>query len=511
MMQEIRLNQHKWTINTDIPIGAPGGFGAVFEGSGGDSVVAIKRLNLQASKAAHRELSICEELSSRQLQHIVPILDWGQDAESDRYYIVMPKCEKNLQEYINETDSGLPVTEAIKILLDILVGLQEVKDITHRDLKPANILLHEGKWKIADFGIAKFVEDSTSLESLRSCLTPSYAAPEQWKNERPASATDIYAVGCIAHTLITGTPPFFGDCDDLREKHLNSAPEMIPDFPSSPLVQFMLRKLPEARPSLKRCIEVFQKSVDSKQSGSKRHIAVLANAVGIVAQEESEKELRHQEFERVRSLRTQLYSSAVDTLKEIHHNFIASLKEAAHEVIAVKGSENEYIDFGRAVFNFNVSHRTVKPCDDSSGIPNRWGMHEKCSSWDFIAMTEIRLKMKSTNGDMPKFTRSANLIYGRPNNDSDYRWYEMSFFSCLGKSRQKDKPYAIKYIWEIDKALSNTMYTDELAHEVVSIDGEDEEAFIDYWIEQMAKASVGNMEQPRYLPFERRINKMVLA
>ena len=57
--------------------------------------------------------------------------------------------------------------ESIEILLTILTGLAEVGDITHRDLKPSNILLHESKWKIADFGIAKFVEDSTSLETLR--------------------------------------------------------------------------------------------------------------------------------------------------------------------------------------------------------------------------------------------------------------------------------------------------------------------------------------------------------
>ncbi|MDM3788590.1 protein kinase, partial [Proteus mirabilis] len=78
----------------------------------------------------------------------------------------------------------------------------EVGDIVHRDLKPGNILRHEERWKIADFGIAKFVEDSTSLETLREALTPSYAAPEQWLGQRPTSATDIYALGCIIHALV---------------------------------------------------------------------------------------------------------------------------------------------------------------------------------------------------------------------------------------------------------------------------------------------------------------------
>jgi serine/threonine-protein kinase len=53
------------------------------------------------------------------------------------------------------------------VLLQIASGLSEVEDIVHRDLKPANILRHEGVWKIADFGIAKFVEETTSVETLK--------------------------------------------------------------------------------------------------------------------------------------------------------------------------------------------------------------------------------------------------------------------------------------------------------------------------------------------------------
>jgi len=45
-------------------------------------------------------------------------------------------------------------------------------DLVHRDLKPSNILYHEGVWKLADFGIARFVEESTSANTLKKCLTP---------------------------------------------------------------------------------------------------------------------------------------------------------------------------------------------------------------------------------------------------------------------------------------------------------------------------------------------------
>lgn len=60
-----------------------------------------------------------------------------------------------------------------------LVGFRELvkHNVTHRDLKPANILRHEGVFKIADFGFAKYV-DYSSAQMLRSCVgSPLYMAP----------------------------------------------------------------------------------------------------------------------------------------------------------------------------------------------------------------------------------------------------------------------------------------------------------------------------------------------
>src|SRR5512145_1867623 len=96
-------------------------------------------------------------------------------------------------------------------MLQIIRGLQEVQDLVHRDLKPDNILFHQGKWKIADFGIAKFVADATSDKTLKGWMSVHYAAPEQWRSERATNATDIYALGCIGYCLICGTPPFTSD------------------------------------------------------------------------------------------------------------------------------------------------------------------------------------------------------------------------------------------------------------------------------------------------------------
>ena len=92
----------------------------------------------------------------------MPVLDAGRDSESANYFLVMPVAESSLQELIT---SSAPVAEAeaLRILAQIADGLAEVPEIVHRDLKPGNVLLYDGAWRIADFGIARFVEESTSL------------------------------------------------------------------------------------------------------------------------------------------------------------------------------------------------------------------------------------------------------------------------------------------------------------------------------------------------------------
>src|ERR1700733_3809787 len=93
---------------------------------------------------------------------------------------------------------------ALETLIAIASGLEEIGDIIRRDLKPGNVLLHEGVWKLADLGLARFAEVATSLNTMRDSLTPPYAAREQWRGERPTKATDVYGVGCIMHAISRG-------------------------------------------------------------------------------------------------------------------------------------------------------------------------------------------------------------------------------------------------------------------------------------------------------------------
>lgn len=112
----------------------------MFLGEGPDGPVAVKRLHLQASDAAHRELAVAEELMDRDLEWVIPVFDAGQDAHSDSYFIVMAKAEGSLEGHL--TQGAVDEVEAIGILQSIALGLREVDNLVHRDLKPGNVLSH---------------------------------------------------------------------------------------------------------------------------------------------------------------------------------------------------------------------------------------------------------------------------------------------------------------------------------------------------------------------------------
>jgi len=108
----------------------------------------------------------------------------------------MPKADGSLQGIIDK-GRKFSAPDAAAAILQVAKGLLEVNELVHRDLKPDNILLHQGKWKVADFGIARFIQEVTSSRTLKDWMSDHYAAPEQWRSERATHATDIYALGAL--------------------------------------------------------------------------------------------------------------------------------------------------------------------------------------------------------------------------------------------------------------------------------------------------------------------------
>src|SRR5438132_14084667 len=99
VMIPIKLTRATWRYDSQAPLGRPGGFGTVYAGVGESGAsVAVKRLRLEPSPPVPRELRIAEELIGREFTHVLPFLDYGYDATSNAYFIVMERAERSLQD-----------------------------------------------------------------------------------------------------------------------------------------------------------------------------------------------------------------------------------------------------------------------------------------------------------------------------------------------------------------------------------------------------------------------------
>jgi serine/threonine protein kinase len=141
-------------------------------------------------------------------------------------------------------------------LADALCAAHE-KGVIHRDLKPSNIVLLSDldDWvKILDFGLAKLFEDDAGDITYHGVVigTPLYMAPEAVRCGPADPRSDLYALGCILHEMLTGAAPFDADSTALvLARHLDDIPPPLPPLVPEPLrvlVERLLSKSPENRP-----------------------------------------------------------------------------------------------------------------------------------------------------------------------------------------------------------------------------------------------------------------------
>lgn len=183
-------------------------------------VVAVKTISLAGQSAAdeieYRERFSREAEAAGQLSHpgIVTIFDVGEEPETHAPYIVMEFVGgESLDTRLSRGDHKLPVKAALQLTLELAEALDcaHGQGVVHRDLKPSNILLTEdGHAKIADFGVAKLNLANHTLAG-RALGTPAYMSPEQLNGEAVDGRSDLFSLGVVLYTVLTGYRPFQGN------------------------------------------------------------------------------------------------------------------------------------------------------------------------------------------------------------------------------------------------------------------------------------------------------------
>lgn len=484
-MIKIKLKRATWLYDPQKQIGEEGGFGAVYKGTSSDAKeVAVKKLTLLAGGPIHREIDMAETLVGRDLKYVVPVLDAGKDDQSGDYFIVMALAEKSLQQ--DTAGSTFDENQAINVARHVVAGLLEVGDIVHRDLKPANLLFHEGVWKIADFGIARFVEASTAQSTLKIFLSKPYAAPEQWQLEHATSKTDVYALGCILYELLTGAPPFSGTNEDLKQHHLYSDPpelkEVTPGLRA--LISSMLRKPPSSRPDLTCLFEQLSElNHKGRQTASSR---ALQEAVVQVTEQAAHREVEAATRQSEEERRKQIASQGLSIFEGIRGRIVDQI---------TKDVPNATIDGPDTVVTFGCGRLKLVVAAENHRVGK--DAFER-SEWDVVTNAKIMVEQR---GPKP-YTWSSVLLYAMPKGESQFRWWEVCLMSIGASSANAnlDEPFAGKNLAQVDMALSLSQDTIQLAAPPRLIDDMDFDRFAEDWLGRFAAAIKGELARPRYLP-----------
>ncbi|MBD2568071.1 serine/threonine protein kinase [Anabaena lutea] len=190
-------------------------------------LVAVKILSLnianqQTAQRFGREIFIGAQLG-RKSPHITRVLTYGITNERVPFYVMEYLCGKTIKQILKV--ESLTINKFIELTQQICLGLHcahqgvtldgKIYPVIHRDIKPENIFInHHGKKseivKILDFGIAKFLTESSGMTMTESFIgSLPYSSPEHMQGEKILDVrSDIYSLGVLMFEMLTGKHPF---------------------------------------------------------------------------------------------------------------------------------------------------------------------------------------------------------------------------------------------------------------------------------------------------------------
>lgn len=255
-----------WVIEREL---GRGGMGTVYlahrdpapaSEADGPAQAALKILAPELAKEPgflHRFQREVDALARLSHPNIVHLHEAGSD-DGISYYAMEYVDGQNFEELLYER-RRLPWSEVLDMALQVCPALKHAHDhgVIHRDLKPQNLLrTSAGIVKLTDFGIAKIFATRQLTATGGLVGTAEYLSPEQAAGKSVTARSDLYSLGAVMYTLLTGRPPFQGKgMMDLLHKHIYSRIErpqrLVPEIPHEldEIICRLLEKDPAHRPA----------------------------------------------------------------------------------------------------------------------------------------------------------------------------------------------------------------------------------------------------------------------
>jgi eukaryotic-like serine/threonine-protein kinase len=227
---------------------AHGGMGAVYKATRADDQfrkqVAIKLIRSGFDFSFVRRFRAERQiLANLDQPNIARLLDGGTTSDG-RPYLVMELIDgQPIDVYCDSR--RLPTDERLRLFRQVCAAVQFAHQnlVIHRDLKPSNILVTpDGVPKLLDFGIAKILDPAETgagespTATLVQLLTPEYASPEQFRGGPFATATDVYSLGVVLYSLLTGRWPY-RTATYSQQEIAKAICEMEPEKPSTAIAR----------------------------------------------------------------------------------------------------------------------------------------------------------------------------------------------------------------------------------------------------------------------------------
>jgi len=248
----------KWILDKELGHGGMGRVYLAHEDSTGQ-LAAVKLLAAELAQESgflqrfQREIEVLGQLDH---PNIVRLYESG--TQNGHYFFAMEYVDGESFEQLLHRQGRVPWQEVLDAALQICPALKQAHDrgIIHRDLKPPNLLrTPAGVVKLTDFGIARVFAGRQLTMTGGVVGTAEYLSPEQAAGKLATKRSDLYCLGVVLYTLLTGRTPFEGHtAADLLHKHLYGqfdrprtvVAEIPPDLDE--IVCQLLEKDPARRP-----------------------------------------------------------------------------------------------------------------------------------------------------------------------------------------------------------------------------------------------------------------------